>query len=124
MVEEFKVQNRALFDNMRLVVEEQAELDPQDSAKNREALSKLIPIIHESRKQSMAFQASISHVPALTGRFKRSRKRAAAILGELVAEMSFLIQEATAVLEKMGGSPAGAGLHQPTSDPQLTSAPE
>ena len=114
-VEEFKVQNRALFDNRRRVVEEQAELGPQGSAENREALSKLIPIIHESRKQSMAFQASISHVPALTGRFKRSRKRAAAILGELVAGMSFLIQEATAVLEKMGGSPAGAGLHQPTS---------
>ncbi len=53
----------------------------------------------------MAFQASISHVPALTGRFKRSRKRAAAILGELVAEMSFSIQEARSLLEEMGGDP-------------------
>ncbi len=76
------------------------------------ALAKLIPVIHESREQVMGFQTSISRVPALTGRFKRSRRRAAAILGELVAEMSFSIQEVTALLEEMGGDPA-----EPTEAP-------
>ena len=104
-VEEFKVQNRAMFDNMRRAFQAGAEMGPRDSAEDREALSKLIPIIHESRKNVMAFQASISHVPGLTGRFKRSRKRSAAILGEVVAELSFSIQEATAFLEEMGGPP-------------------
>jgi hypothetical protein len=104
-VEEFKVQNRAMFDNMRHAFHAGAELGPRDSTEDREALNKLIPSIHQSREHVMAFQASISRVPALTGRFKRSRKRAAAILGEVVAEMSFSIQEATALLDEMGGPP-------------------
>ena len=104
-VEEFKIQNRAMFDNMRRVFQARTELGPQDSAEDREALSKLIPVIHKSRKSVMDFQANISRVPALTGRFKRSRKRAAAIVGEIVAEMSFSIQEATAFLEEIGGPP-------------------
>ncbi len=104
-VEQFKVQNRAFFDNLRRAFQAGAELGPRDAAEDREALAKLIPVIHQSREHVMAFQASISRVPALTGRFKRSRKRAAAILSEMVAEMSFSIQEATALLEQIGGPP-------------------
>lgn len=104
-VEQFKIHNRAFFDNMRSAFQAGAELGPRDGAEDREALAKLIPVVHQSREHVMAFQASISRVPALTGRFKRSRKRAAAILGEMVAEMSFSIQEATTLLEQIGGPP-------------------
>jgi hypothetical protein len=104
-VKEFQVQHRALFDNMRQAFQAGAELGPRDDASDRQALAKLIPVIHESREHVMAFQASISRVPALTGKFKRSRKRAAAILGEMVAEMSSLIRDATAILDEMGGPP-------------------
>lgn len=104
-VEQFKIQNRAFFDNMRSAFQAGAEFGPRDVAEDREALAKLIPVVYQSREHVMAFQASISRVPALTGRFKRSRKRTAAILGEMVAEMSFSIQEATTLLEQMGGPP-------------------
>lgn len=102
-VEQYKAHNRAMFDNMRHAFQASAELGPRDDAEGRQALSKLIPVIHESREHVMNFQASISRVPALTGRFKRARRRAAAILGELVAEMSFSMQEAASLLEEMGG---------------------
>ena len=105
-VEQYKIHNHAFFDNMKRAFHASAELGPRDNIEDREALTKLIPVIHESREHLMGFQASIGRVPALTGRFKRSRKRAAAILGELVAEMSFSIQEAGVLLEEMGGDPA------------------
>lgn len=107
-VERYKIHNRALFDNMRHAFHGSAELGPRDNTEDRRALAKLIPVIHESREHVMGFQTSISRVPALTGRFKRSRKRSAAILGELVAEMSFSIQEAKALLGEMGGDPGDA----------------
>jgi hypothetical protein len=62
----------------------------------------------ESREKVMGFQSSVSGLPALTGRFRRSRRRAAAALGELVAEMSFTISEASTIVKDMGGDPGAA----------------
>jgi len=105
-IEEYKIHNRALFDNMRRAFHASTELAQPDNTENRRALAELIPAIHQSQEHIMALQSSLSRVPALTGRFKRSRKRAAAVLGELVAGMSFSIEEARALLEEMGGGPA------------------
>lgn len=102
-VEQYRILNRAMFDNLRRGFHARKELGSRDDEADRDALAGLIPVIHQSREHVMNFQTSISRIPALTGRFKRSRKRAAAILGEMVAEMSFSIQEATALLEATGG---------------------
>ncbi|HXG54889.1 MAG TPA: hypothetical protein VNJ03_05870 [Vicinamibacterales bacterium] len=104
-VERFRVQNRAVFENMRLAFRTGSEFGTRDTSEDRAALAGLIPIVHASRESAMGFQASISRVPALTGHFKRSRKRAAAILGEMIAEMSVSIQEARSLLDEMGGPP-------------------
>lgn len=101
-VEQFKVQNRSLFDNMKRAFHAGVELGPRDTAEDQAALARLILVVRESREHIMAFQTSISRVPALTGRFRRSRRRAAAILGELVAEMSFSIEQAHELLDEMG----------------------
>lgn len=104
-VEEFRVLIRALFGNMRGFFQAGAELGPRDTTDDRRALANLVQIIEASREHVMGFQTNISRVPALTGRFKRSRKRAAAVLGKMIAEMSFAIQEATSVLAEIGGAP-------------------
>jgi hypothetical protein len=104
-VEQFRALIRAMFDNMRRAFRAGRELGPRDHASDRQALVDLIPVLRRSTEQLMSFQTSITRVPALTGRFKRSRRRAAAILGKMVAEMSFAIQEAAALLEEMGGPP-------------------
>lgn len=54
-VEQFRTQNRAFFDNMRRAFQAGAELGPRDVTEDREALAKLIPVIHQSREHVMAF---------------------------------------------------------------------
>jgi hypothetical protein len=84
------------------------DLGPRDTAGDRRALAGLVVATTESREKVMGFQSSVSGLPALTGRFRRSRRRAAAALGELVAEMSFTISEASTIVKDMGGDPGAA----------------
>jgi hypothetical protein len=114
-VERFRALNRAMFDNLRRAFYSRSELGPQENLSDRQALTDMIPSIRESRKRVMEFQTSIAAMPAMTGKFRRSRKRAEAILGEMVAEMSFSMQEATVLLEEMGGPPEAKVIEYPVA---------
>lgn len=106
-IEQYRAHNRALFENYRQAFLVSSELGPRDNTDDRRALVKLVASIVESREHVMNFQSSVSRLPGLTGRFKRSRRRTAAVLGELVAEMSFTMTEADVLLQEMGGEPEG-----------------
>lgn len=104
-IEQYRAHNRALFENYRQAFLASNELGPRDNTDDRRALVKLLAAIVESREHVMKFQSVVSTLPGLTGRFKRSRKRTAAMLGELVAEMSFTMTEADGLLHEIGGEP-------------------
>ena len=104
-VEQYRLQGRALFTNLRNGLIASSQFGNDNDKDNKDALVKLIGVMQASREQLGQFQSSISRVPALTGKFRRSRKRAAAILGDLIAEMSFSIDEAKRLLNEMGGEP-------------------
>lgn len=107
-VEQYRLHNRALFQNLRHAYAASSELGQRDTTDDRQALANMIPVVRESRDHTITFQSTINGVPALTGRFKRARRRAAAILGELIAEMSFSIEEAQRLLDEMDGEPSSA----------------
>ena len=104
-VAEYTTQNRALFENYRRAFVVPNEFGERDTRHDRRALARLISSTTESREKVMGFQASVGGLPGLTGKFKRSRRRASAVLGEMIAEMSFAVDEASAVLKDMGGEP-------------------
>ncbi len=108
-VERYRTFNRAMFESLGQAFRAGKEAGAPESVENRQALASLLETIQVSQEHAMNFQASVSRIPALTGKFKRSRKRAAAVLGELVAEMSFSLHEAHSLLEEMGGEPIQEG---------------
>ncbi len=108
-VENYRIHSRTLFAHLRNAMNAGNEFQPSRADENREALAKLIEILRSSRDATSVFQATISHVPALTGRFKRARKRTAEVLGEFVAEMLFTIEEAQRLLDDLGGPQSVVG---------------
>lgn len=104
----YRLHGRALFTNLRNALIAGSEFGNDNDKGNREALVTLIEALQRCREQLGSFQSIVSQVPALTGKFKRARKRAAVILGDLIAEMSFSIDEAKRALKEVGGQ-ADAG---------------
>lgn len=102
-IEQYRTHSRALFENYRQAYVTSPDLGTRDTSGDRTALVTLIDAIESSRQHVISFQSTVSELPALTSRFKRSRKRTAAMLGELVAEMSFTVDEAKGLLEQLGG---------------------
>lgn len=102
-LERFRSASRAMFENLRLVLVsgEEFESDSTRSTENRHALAQLIEVMETGRQGVANFQTTIRKTPALTGRYKRARKRAASMLGELIAEVSIFIDEAKEVLAQM-----------------------
>jgi hypothetical protein len=66
------------------------------------SLAQLMDTINTSRASVLKFQSTISAIPALTRKLRQAQKRAAAIVGEVVAEMSISLDEAQALFEQMG----------------------
>jgi hypothetical protein len=99
----FRVENRAMFANLRQALVERKELNvsPEQIQKDREALVKFIELMETTREQATSFQSSIASMPALTGRFKRARKQTTGMLGDLIAEVSFLIEEGRKILPEL-----------------------
>ena len=97
----YHLESRAMFGNWRLVLESQAEFqgDWGMSEEDQAKLVRLIETMDEARQHVTKLQTEIQRFPAYTGRFKRARKRTASFLGERVAEISFSIEDARAVLE-------------------------
>jgi hypothetical protein len=94
-----------MFGSLRNAISEGSQLPagPQNVEQNRQALEELIHVMGASRANTISFQASVRQVPALTGKFKRSRQQAASILGNVVAELSFGIDGAKDLLRQLNG---------------------
>ena len=62
-----------------------------NTAENREeahaALQALVPVIAQTREHIVTLQETIGQVPPLTSKFKKARRQAAMVLGELIAEL-------------------------------------
>lgn len=106
-VEQYRLHSRLMFAQLRNARKAGSEFETGNTDEDREALKQLINVLQTSRESTGTFQASISQVPALSGRFKRARKRTAAVLGELIAEMSITIDEAKRLLDDPGAQPTG-----------------
>ena len=98
-VEEYRTHSRAMFSNLRNGLQAHSELGNPTDENNQQALEDLISNMTSAQDSTASFQASIDSVPALTGQFKRAKRRAAAILGELTAEISLTSDEARKTLE-------------------------
>ena len=97
---ELRTSNRAMFSNLHQMITSRAELSisPEKLSEDRHALNTLLEVMRINRDKTIAFQNSVAAIPALTGRFKRARKSARATLGELIAEISFMIDEGGKIL--------------------------
>jgi hypothetical protein len=113
----FKIENRTMFEHLSRVVDAQQEL-PMPAARlqdDRRALKDLIRILLGAQTHVIAFQASVSGMPALTIRLKKARKRASATLGEMIAELQFAIQAGNRILEKIPGNDSDTVSSKPTA---------
>ena len=98
-VEEYRTHSQAMFANLRNVLQAQSELGNPTEENVQQNLEELISNMASAQDNTASFQASIDAVPALTGKFKRAKKRTAAVLGELIAEISLTADEAQKTLE-------------------------
>jgi hypothetical protein len=112
-VEQYRSHSWEMFANLRNGLFAGSQFDGgnpgENASKNREALAKLVDVLRTGRESIGQFQSSISQVPALTGKFKRARRRTAEVLGEFIAEMSLTIDEAERLLQELGGQVPGGG---------------
>ena len=98
-VEEYRTHSRAMFSNLRNGLQANSELGNPTDENIQQGLEDLISRMTSAQDSTASFQASIDSVPALTGKFKRAKRRAAAILGELIAEISLTADETQKTLE-------------------------
>ena len=98
-VEEYRTHSRAVFSNLRNGLQANSELGNPTDENIQQGLEDLISHMTSAQDSTVSFQASIDSVPALTGKFKRAKRRAAAILGELIAEISLTADAAQKTLE-------------------------
>ncbi len=98
-VEEYRTHSRAMFSNLRNGLQANSELGNPTDENIQQGLEDLISHMTSAQDSTASFQASIDSVPALTGKFKRAKRRAAAILGELIAEISLTADEVQKTLE-------------------------
>lgn len=102
-VGKYKFHNRLFFDSLAHLFSSRAELGKKVTAEEHQAISEMIRVIENCISSNTMFQSTINSVPALTGKFKRARQRASAVLGELTAEMSFATVEAKRLLDEAVG---------------------
>jgi hypothetical protein len=120
---QYRTHSRAMFGSFRLAVQTGRELwTDETKGENRNAIETLIPAMETTLQQVAEFQATIRKIPALTGRFKQARNRTAAVLGELIAEITFSVDEAKRTVADLGA----ADRHQEGSEgsqPELGPTP-
>ncbi len=112
-VEQYRSHSMEMFANLRRGLSASSQFDGGNSSenvsKNRDALASLIGVLRTIRESIGQFQSSINQVPALTGKFKRARRRTAEVLGEFIAEVSFTIDEAERLLKELGDQAPSGG---------------
>lgn len=100
-VEEYRTHSRAMFTHLRNALHAQSELGNAPDEDSQQALETLISSVKSAQDSTTRFQDTIDSVPALSGKFKRAKKRAATILGKLIAEMSLTMDEAQKTLDSL-----------------------
>ena len=103
-VEEYRTHSQAMFTNLRNGLQAQSELGNPTDENIPQTLEALISNMASAQDSTASFQASIDSVPALTGKFKRAKRKAAAVLGELTAEISLTADEVQKTLEVVRSS--------------------
>jgi hypothetical protein len=98
-IEQYRISSREMFTNLQRGIDEGGVLNSEGD-ENQQALVKLIEAMETGRAPLSTLQTTIRQMPALTGRFKRARKRTALVLGDLIAETSFSIEEARTLLSR------------------------
>ena len=88
-----------MFSYLRKGLRANSELGNPTDENIQQVFERLMSELKSAQDSTARFQASIESIPVLTGKFKRARRRAAAILGELIAEMSLTADEARQTLE-------------------------
>ena len=102
-VEEYRTHSRAMFSHFHNVLQTSSELGNAPDEDIQQTLEELISGLESAQDGITGFQASLDSAPALTGKFRRAKRRAAAILGELIAEVSLTRGEARKTLETLRG---------------------
>ena len=103
-VDEYRTHSRAIFSHFRNWLRAGSELGNAPDEDSQQALENLISGLESAQDSIAGFQDSLNSVPALTGKFKRAKRRAAAILGELIADILLTTDEARKTLETGRGS--------------------
>ena len=97
-VNTYRSDNRVMLAELRAMLAKKRELvsdgnDEQELASLRE----LIDTMNTVKGQVAGFQKAMQETPALTKRFRSARRQGVSMLGELIAEMSFSIDETLAI---------------------------
>lgn len=99
---QYRTHSRRMFMSFRLAFEEGGDLwNAVTRSENVAALRSLVGTMNTVLGQIGGFQASVKGLPPLTGRFKRARNKVASTLGELIAEITFAVEEATEIISGM-----------------------
>ena len=106
-VNAYRVDNRVMLSELRalLAVRQELNFDKDNSSNNEKELASLVTLIGTMRTvkgQVGGFQKAMQEAPALTGKFKKARRRGVSMIGELIAEISFSIDETEAIVKGFG----------------------
>ena len=100
----YRVDNRVMLSEMRALLVARRELGVENDDSNEEltALLTLVETMKTVKGQVGRFQQAMQEAPALTGKFKKARRRGVSMLGELIAEISLSIDEIVAIVKSVG----------------------
>ena len=101
-VEAYRSGNRVMLSALRGMLVLRRELGSEaDDKEELNSLLELIETMQTVKGQVGGFQRVMQQAPALTGRYKRAQRRGVSMLGELIAEMSFSVDEAEAIARNL-----------------------
>ena len=94
-VNAYRVDNRVMLSDLRGMLAGRLELNSgkDNNYEDLETLRNLIETMKTVTGQVGGFQKAMQEAPALTGKFRNARRRGVSMLGELIAEISFSIDE-------------------------------
>ena len=104
-VNAYRVDNRVMLSDLRGLLAARQELNRDKDVNNGEefkTLQNLIETMKAVKGQVGGFQKSMQEAPGLTRKFKSARRRGVSMLGELIAEMSFSIDETEDIVKVFG----------------------
>jgi hypothetical protein len=106
-VQIFRAATRELFLYARraLLLQNESKRTAVQVQADREAIEKVIPSLKSSLENITRFQSAITRLPAFTSKLRNARKRAASVLGDLVAEIQYALDQNGEMVEIIVSSP-------------------